>query len=111
MMIKLIVLFFPTFITLNILRIRTGKKISELAFNYPIYNIIINTIALLIVYIYNKGEVLDINECFNSLKFSLKYLSITILMAIIIPYLYEFLKKNCNVLLEIKREKNEKKCK
>ena len=108
-MIALITIFFPSFIALYILHKRKNKDYKELIFLYPIYNIFINFLVLISIYIYNKGEVLILGECFNSLTFSLKYILLAIIISIIVPYLTEYINKNCHVIIDIKRENHEKK--
>ena len=108
-MITLITLFFPTFLSLNILKRWKNKETKELLFLYPIYNLFINLFVLICICFHHKGEILSFNETFKILNFNIKYIILAIIFAIIIPYLFEYLSKNCHVIIEIRREKNEKK--
>lgn len=110
-MLSAIILLFPAFITLNILKSRTPKNYKDLLFDYPIYNIIINLIAMIIVYIYKRNQIINVIENFNVMNFCIKYLVIAVIIAIIIPYVKELIIKNINLKIEIRRDKkkNEKK--
>jgi len=110
-MLAAIILLFPTFITLNILKRRTQKNYKDLLFDYPIYNIIINLITMIIVYLYKRNQIINVIENFNVMNFCIKYLVIAVIIAIIIPYVKELIIKNINLKIEIRRDKkkNEKK--
>ncbi len=110
-MIALITIFFPTFLSLIILKKWKNKNYKELIFLYPIYNLFINLLVLICICVHHKGEILSFNENFNILNFNLKYMILAIIFAIIIPILFEYLNKNCQIVIEIKRDKNEKKIK
>lgn len=110
-MLGVIVVLFPTFITLNILKRRNQKDYKELLFEYPVYNIIINLITMMIVYLYKRNQIISVIDNFNIMNFCIKYLVIAVIIAIIIPYVKELITKNINYKIEIRRDKkkNEKK--
>lgn len=107
---SIICLFFPTFISISIIKRRNKQNNKEILFKYPIYNIFINLIAFLITSFYLKNNTVLFSEIFNNLSFCIKYLCLTIFISLFLPYIIEFLKKNINFKLEIKKgkTKNEK---
>lgn len=105
-MIEFILLFFPTIISLEIIKNRTTKSNKELLMQYPVYNIIINFLTMIIVCIYKNDEIVKITEHFDVMKFSMKYLLLATIIAVIIPYIQEFITKNIRCTLEIRRTKN-----
>jgi len=107
-MISFIILFFPTFITLFIENKRNKLTKEDILFKYPIYNLTINFICLLITYIYKYEELIIIHDNFNILNFCVKYSIIAIILSILLPFIKEFIIKNFNIEVEIRREKNKK---
>ena len=108
-MFAVISLFFPTFISLYIIKKREKKSYKDLMFYYPIYNVIINFIVFLIYMIWKKTELIMISEHFLIMQFNLKYMLIASIIAAIIPYVREFVVKNISFKLEIRKDmKNEK---
>ena len=109
-MISFIVLFFPTFISLYIINKKNNKDYKEVCLLYPIYNVFINSVAMLITYIFKRGQIIYILDNFNILNFCLKYLIVAMFVALLAPCILEFIKKNLMVKIEIRRDnkKNEK---
>lgn len=110
-MLEFICLFFPAFISILI---EYNKKIEvkKLVLLYFLYNSFINLISIVITIIYKKGVVSNISENFDVFNFCLRYLGISIIIAFVLPYLFEFIVKNFNCKIEIKKGKNiEKKSK
>ena len=100
-MIEIICLFFPTFLSLE----NNYKKdeIINIIRKYCVNNVIINFVVLTIVGFLNNFEfkVLDL-PAFN-LVFSIKYLLLSSITAIII----KFFEKNIFINIEIERKKHE----
>lgn len=108
-MFAVISLFFPTFIALAIIKKRDNKSYLDLMFYYPIYNVIINTVVFLIYALKKRGELLLITNHFTILQFNLKYIIVALVVAVIFPYIKEFIEKNIRIKLEIRKDrKNEK---
>lgn len=106
---NLILLFFPTFISLKIIKERTNKEYKDIWIYYPIYNLLINLIVMFIVCIYKNGEIISLIDNFNIMNFCVRYLIVSIIVACIIPYIIEFILKNINGKIEIRREKKNEK--
>ena len=104
-MIGIIIVLFPAFITLNILKKRTQKDYKDLLFEYPVYNIIINLVTMFLVYVYKRNQIISIIDNFNIMNFCLKYLLLAVIIAILIPYVKELIIKNINFKIEIRRDK------
>lgn len=104
-MFELISLFFPTFISLNIIKKRKKIDYKNLLIKYPLYNIFINIVVCLIIVIYKKTNYTLINENFNIIEFNLKYIFLALIVAFIAPYIQEFLQKNINFKLEFLKGK------
>lgn len=103
-MIEFICLFFPAFISLSVLeRINKKKEIIERINRYAIYNILINTLVLLIVAYLTNFQKLSLDSNTFSTVFSLKYLVIASIIGLILPYMFNYVRKNFKI--EIKREK------
>lgn len=105
-MLEFILLFFPTFISLNILKNRENKDYKELLFLYPIYNIIINIPIFSILFLINRNEVFLFSQTVDSIGFCFKFLALASVVAVCIPYLKEFIKKNLVIEVEIRKGKN-----
>jgi len=110
-LLEFICLFFPAFISI-LVESKKGLEVKKLALLYFLYNSIINFISILITIIYKKGIVSNVSENFDVFIFCLRYLGISIVIAFVLPYLFEFITKNISCKIEIKKEKNiEKKSK
>ncbi len=105
-----ICLFFPSFITLNIIKNRNHLSYKDLIIKYPLYNLIINLIVFVIIVLFKNEDYVVISENFNMMMFNIRYILLASIIAIIIPYIKEFLFKNIKVkLLFLKgKENNEK---
>lgn len=102
---SILLLFFPGFITLNIRSKRTKKEYKDILKSYPLYTIFINFISLIIVYLYNNRNInYNLNECFNSISFALKYLMLSSIIAFFLPYIIEYITKNFNISMEIRKK-------
>lgn len=102
-MIEFICLFFPTFISLSVLdRIEKKKEKIERINCYAIYNIMINTIALLIVAYFIDFEIIMPKDVFT-VVFSIKYLVMASIISFVLPYAINYVKKNFKI--QFKRKK------
>ena len=106
-MFSLICLFFPTFISLSIIKKRKSYSYSELIFKYPVYNVIINFALFIVIRIYIKGDIIT-NSIFNNLNFCIKYLLLSVIISLSLPYIIEFICKNIEFKIEVRKRENEK---
>lgn len=102
-MFQFICLFFPTLISLGILERNKVLENNLYSFimNYGIYNLIINFIMLFIVCVYTGFETKLINDELFSASFCLKYIIISTVIAVLIPYVYLLMRKNMIVEVEV----------
>ena len=99
-MIEFICLFMPAFISLNN---KSYKNKLDIILDYVIYNLFINIITMILICLY-KREIVDVFSNFNVMQFCIKYLIISIIMAISIS----FVEKNIHLKIEIRKVKNAK---
>ena len=95
-----ICLFFPTFIAMG--KDVNTKNIYKVIYEYVIYNLIINFLSFLIVRIVTKSE-LAIDSNLWNIKFSIKFILLSSLIAYFIPKAISIIKDNFS--LSIKRSK------
>ena len=102
-MFQFICLFFATLISLGILERNKVLENNLYSFimNYGIYNLIINFIMLFIVCVYTGFETKLINDELFSASFCLKYIIISTVIAVLIPYVYLLMRKNMIVEVEV----------
>lgn len=105
----ILLFLFPAVISVFIIKNRGKKEYKELLLIYPIYCIIINCLSLTIVQISHNGNALLLNDSINYVSFNIKYLVLSSLIAIIIPFIKEFIYTNIKLEVIIRKEnKNEK---
>jgi len=105
-MLELILLFFPTFVSLVIEKKRKNIDYKELLFLYPVYNIVINVFTFMIYFLVKGRELILFSQNVDSVGFSYRFLVVASVISICIPYLKEFILKNFLVEIEIRRSKN-----
>jgi len=104
-MVEFIALFFPTFMTLEIIKKRKKLEFKELIFKYPLYNLAVNGIAFLILYLI-KGRILILfSQSIDSVGFAIKYFILALVVATFIPFMEEYCKKNVKFKIRIRRDK------
>lgn len=102
-MFKFICIFFPTFLSINVLREKNNiKDIYDGIIKYCIYNSIISTIMLLIVHIYVGFTPKIITNDLFTVSFCFKYLAISLLLSYILPNIYIYIKENEIIKIEVK---------
>ena len=102
-MFKFICIFFPTFLSINVLREKNSiQDIYDGIIKYCIYNSIISTIMLLIVHIYVGFTPKIITNDFFTVSFCFKYLIISLFLSYILPNIYIYIKKNEIIKIEVK---------
>ena len=99
---------FPAFISVSILAKKENDN-KKLFLSYFLYNILINISSILSIITYKKDPSLMIDLNFSYFQFCARYLLISMVFAIVIPYIVEFISKNIKLSVEIKKGKNEKK--
>lgn len=100
-MCSLIVYLLPSIIGLKIYEVLTkNKNIKDLIFNYLSLILLSNFILMNILYIKNKFEY-NLTEFIESnMSFSIKYILISIIINIILGYIYSIMNKNISFKLE-----------
>ncbi|MBQ6477604.1 MAG: hypothetical protein IJI43_04145 [Bacilli bacterium] len=97
---EFICLFFPTLIAMG--KDINTKNIYKVIYDYAMYNLSINFISFLIVRVVTQSQ-LVIDSNLWTMKFTLKYIILSSFIALILPKVIEFLKKNFSI--SIKRSK------
>lgn len=100
-MCSLIVYLLPSIIGLKIYEVLTkNKNIKDLIINYLSLILLSNFILMNILYIKNKFEY-NLTEFIESnMSFSIKYILISIIINIILGYIYSIMNKNISFKLE-----------
>lgn len=97
-MLEFISFFFPSFISLFIeYKNNSNIKKEELFFYYFIFNLIINIIMIMFVSFTHKFEYFIFNENIFCLNFSIKYIFISSVIAIFLPFIIRSVKKNIKI--------------
>lgn len=98
-------IIFPAFIAgyIEWKRIKI-RKIIELLYYYIIYNLFINGIVLLTVLIVNKFDITVIT--FTPL-FTIEYIIMASILALILPKLKEHIKNNISISIKRKEKRND----
>ena len=104
-------IFFPSFISLCIIKNRENKNYKDLLFLYPIYNVFVNIISLVILFLAENRRIIYLSDNSNRIDFCFKYLILSSIVALIIPFVKDFLIKNIKLEIEaiVRKRKNEKK--
>ena len=102
-MIELICFCFPAVISINILsKLDNTMSLEKKVFQYFVYNLLINIAALLVIGFLNNFQVLYIDKLFT-ITFSLKYLLLATVIAVILPIVIYFI--TSNIKIKFKRVK------
>ena len=105
---NLIVYLLPSIIGIIIYEVLTNNKdIKDLIINYLSLVLLSNFILIIVIYIKNKFEYNLTEFIENSMFFSIKYIMISIIINILLGYLYSIINKNVSFKLE-RINKNEK---
>lgn len=99
---------FPAFISVLICS-RKEKDNKKLFLSYFLFSILINISSIFSIILYKRDTNIIIEQNFSYFQFCAKYLLISLVFAVIIPYIVEFVSKNLKISVEIKKGKNEKK--
>lgn len=108
----MIVYFLPSIIGIKIYEVLTqNKNNKDIIINYLSLVILSNLMLIITLYIKNKFEYNLTNFIENNMAFSIKYILISIIINIILGYLYSIINKNISFKLEriIQDEKGKKK--
>lgn len=98
---SLIVYLLPSIIGLKIYEVLTkNKNIKDIIINYLSLILLSNFILMIIIYIKNKFEY-NLTEFIESnMSFSIKYILISIIINIILGYIYSIINKDVSFKLE-----------
>lgn len=98
---NLIVYLLPSIIGIKIYEVLTNNKdIKDLIINYLSLVLLSNFILIIVIYIKNKFEYNLTEFIENSMLFSIKYIMISIIINILLGYLYSIINKNVSFKLE-----------
>ena len=98
---SLIVYLLPSIIGIKVYEVLTkNKNIKDIIINYLSLILLSNFILMIILYIKNKFEY-NLTEFIESnMSFSIKYILISIVINIILGYIYRIMNKNVSFKLE-----------
>ncbi len=98
---SLIVYLLPSIIGIKVYEVLTkNKNIKDIIINYLSLILLSNFILMIILYIKNKFEY-NLTEFIESnMSFSIKYILISIVINIILGYIYSIMNKNVSFKLE-----------
>lgn len=98
---SLIVYLLPSIIGIKVYEVLTkNKNIKDIIINYLALILLSNFILMIILYIKNKFEY-NLTEFIESnMSFSIKYILISIVINIILGYIYSIMNKNVSFKLE-----------
>ena len=86
------------------------KNTSDLILNYLLYTFLITTIMNSIIFLVSSDKMLYYSEYTFTYDFCIKYMWLSIIISISLPYILKVITSNISIDLEIiKRKKNEKK--
>ena len=89
---------------------KTNKSTSDLILKYLLYTFIITTIMNTFIYIFSSDNYLYYQNSTFTYDFCLKYMWLSLIVAIILPYILKVISANIDINLEIRKKvKNEKK--
>lgn len=89
---------------------KTNKSTSDLILKYLLYTFMITTIMNTFIYIFSSDNYLYYQNSTFTYDFCLKYMWLSLLLAIFLPFLFKVVNANIDINLEIrKKRKNEKK--
>lgn len=108
----LICMLMPASISILIEKRIIKKELSnsDLILKYLFYTFIITTIMNTFIYIFSSDNYLYYQNSTFTYDFCLKYMWLSLLLAIFLPFLFKVVNANIDINLEIrKKRKNEKK--
>ena len=89
---------------------KTNKSTSDLVLKYLFYTFVITTIMNTFIYIFSSDNSLNYQNSTFTYDFCLKYMWLSLIVAIILPYILKVISANIDIDLEIRKKvKNEKK--
>lgn len=104
-MFEFLSIFFPSFLSLQIVKNREKINIKDLLLMYPVYCVVNNIIAFsLLIIIKNKIWI----DSFTNFSFTLKFMILASFISIITPFIKEIFSHNFIFKIHIKDLKNEK---
>ena len=108
-MLELICYLMPSFIALNIHKyINKETDKTNLFIYYGIYCTLVNLLSLLAVAIKHRKSSVSFDMMITP-SFCVKYIMLSILLSIVLPYVIKIIKNNIAIDIEVKRnEKKEK---
>lgn len=99
----LILLLLPGFLSTLIYYKLSNKNNINILITYGSYTFIINLFIFIIIYLTNRLERLnDLNNL--TTKFTLVYLLLAFVFAIVVPFLFEILRRNIKIEIKAKKE-------
>ena len=86
-----------------------NKSISDLVIKYLFYTFLITMIMNTFIYIFSSEKMFHYAEYTFSYDFCLKYMWLSLVVAIILPYILKVISTNIDIKLELKEKKDTKK--
>ena len=110
-MMQFICYFFPAIIAVWITEIFDKKnfELKQILYHFCMYTILINAIIFLILILFFNPEPSYLSPVGFSYAFTLKYLGFSLVLSIIIPFIFKIIKNNINIDIDIEIEKKETK--
>lgn len=112
-MILLFLLLFPAGISLKIKDDYFKEELKNIDYVllYMKYTFIINLIMFLVWFIYSNGGSISISLSFDDLEFILKYMVLSLILAVIVPIIDEYVRNciNLKINMNVKEVKYVKK--
>ena len=106
---QFICLFAPAAISTKIyLKSYQENKNSNILLTYITFTFLINFLAVGVLRFYVKNPYNYFQQSLFNFDFSLKYMALALVLAIILPIFYKIIQKNFSINLEVKRKKHEK---
>lgn len=90
-----------------IMKFNEDRKLKDIVVDYLLLVLISNFICMSIVVLINKFDGSLINYTLEHLKFSVKYLAISLIINVILSFIYSVFIKCVDIKLEVKRENKE----
>lgn len=98
---SILVYFLPSIIGIKIYEVLTkNKNNKDLIFNYLTLVLISNFILMIILYIKNRFEYNLTDFIENNMSFSIKYILFSIIINILLGYIYSIINKDVSFKLE-----------
>lgn len=112
-MMQFICYFFPAMIAVWMTEIFDKKnfELKQIIYHFCMYTILINAIIFLILILFFNPESSYLAPVGFSYAFTIKYLGFSLVLSIIIPFIFKIIKNNINIDIEIEKieKKNDKK--